>query len=155
MQLLKDQPGRATTWLFVVNAVLHLSDITVGSETWWCVDRRCKTGDNAFIYKPLKGVILRLQVLGVSMKSEMFCESFHMATARVKLLDVFDPPVTARDLKSSPRIRVENFVRGNFQGTSFAVVSDEVPNEIVSIARRLKAERVSAKSDAKDKRTQK
>ena len=78
----------------------------------------------------------------------MFCNSHQMATALVRVLDSFDPPVTAKHLKLS-RARSEKFVRGNFQGTSFPVVSKDVPNDIISIAKRLRSEEQSRRKASK------
>jgi hypothetical protein len=55
-----------------------------------------------------------------------------MNTAAVEIVKVFDPPISARALRS--RIRDANFVRRNFQGTSFEIQSPAVTKTILSLA---------------------
>lgn len=118
-------------WLFVVHNPQHLLDLKKGDQTWWCVDRRCKTGDRAFIYRPLKGIALLLKIVGETAPNP-FCNSFSMNTAAVAIVKVFDPPIPARALRS--KLRDQNFVRRNFQGTAFEIHSPAVTKAILSLA---------------------
>jgi len=128
-QTKKDIPA-PQDWLFVVRNPQHLLDFQKGDETWWCVDRRCKTGDRAFIYRPLKGIAMLIKVVGDAPPNP-FCSSFSMNTARIEVVKVFDPPITARTLRY--RLRDANFVRRNFQGTSFEIQSPAVTKAILAI----------------------
>jgi hypothetical protein len=56
-----------------------------------------------------------------------------MATAKIKVLNVFDPPISSKMLKSSPVVRNESFVRRNFQGKSFTLFSDETEKAILDL----------------------
>jgi len=49
-----------------------------------------------------------------------------MATANVKIQKVFEPPITAKQLKAFPAIRRQEFVRRNFQGKAFPIQGDGV-----------------------------
>lgn len=80
------------TWLFVARNTLHLDTLKNGEESWWCVARNCKPGERAFLYQPLTGIILQLEVLEFLKEAEMFCNSYQMATARIKVLNVSNPP---------------------------------------------------------------
>jgi hypothetical protein len=111
----------ANWWLFVAHDIMHLESVKSGESTWWCVSRLAVTGDQCFVYKPLWGVLLHFQVLRPAKNVQMFCSGFAMATAEVKVLEVFEPPITAKDLKTSPTVRQEGFMRRNFQGGSFRV----------------------------------
>jgi hypothetical protein len=118
-------------WVFVTHTPLHLVRLKAGNESWWCVDRRCKAGEQAFIYKPLTGIILHLKILELSKTPELFCDTYQMATAKIKVLNVFDPPITSKQLKSSKIVRSEQFVRRNFQGKSFLLLSP--PTAIIAL----------------------
>ena|ERR1017187_8317597 len=135
------------TWLFVTHTTLHLERLKKGDESWWCVDRGCKLGERAFIYKALNGIFLYFEILELPKTPEMFCNSYQMATARIKVLNVFDPPISSKQLKASEVIRAEGFVRRNFQGKSFAlqpktpraiiaIVENETPRAIIALARK-------------------
>ena len=77
-------------------------------------------GDRCFVYKPLTGIVLYFEVLRLT-EPLGFCTGFEMATAQVKILKIFEPPITAKALKRSPEIRQEKFVTKNFQGKAFAI----------------------------------
>src|ERR1017187_6683701 len=124
------------TWLFVTRTTLHLERLKSGEESWWCVDRRCKPGERAFIYKALNGIFLHLEILELLKQPELFCNSYKMATARIKVLNVFDPPVSPKHLKASAVLSAEGFVRGNFQGKSF-VLFNKTPRAIIALANNL------------------
>jgi hypothetical protein len=64
---------------------------------------------------------------------EAFCSGYAMATARIKVLRVFDPPISAKQLKSSSAVRMEGFVRKNFQGKSFILHSEKAPKAILAL----------------------
>jgi len=121
------------TWLFVAHTVFHLHRLSVGVESWRCGDRNCKAGERAFIYKPLHGIFLHFEILELLKKAELFCDNFQMATAKIKVLNVFDPPISSKMLKSSPVVRNESFVRRNFQGKSFTLFSDETEKAILDL----------------------
>ena len=78
-----------------------------------------KKGDVALLYKPLKGVIMLLELTSDPQEKEWFCKGFGMGTASVKVLEKMEPPVTAKSLKKDPLLRQQNFVRINFQKKSF------------------------------------
>lgn len=118
-------------WLFVVRNPKHLLDLKKGDHTWWCVDRRCKPGDRAFIYRPLKGISMFLKIIDPAPPNS-FCTSFSMNTAMVEIARVFDPPISARTLRSN--LSDANFVRRNFQGTAFEIHSLAVTKSILSLA---------------------
>ena len=121
------------TWLFVVHVLLHLSSLKAGEKSWWCVDRRSKPGEKAFIYQPLRGVRLLVEILDFSARPEGFCNGFAMATANIKVLKIFDPPVKAKQLKSSKIIGSEGFIGKNFQGKAFLVRSEQAVKAIISM----------------------
>ncbi len=124
-----------THWFFVAHNVLHLSGVEEGQETWWCVDRNAAPGDRAFIYRPLKGIAYYLEVIE-HIKPDTFCSSYGMGTARVKVLKVFDPPISAKQMKSSSVVKEEGFARRNFQGKSFTVHSKQTPKAILALAKK-------------------
>ena len=121
------------TWLFVAHVLLHLSSLKVGEKSWWCVDRRCKAGEKAIIYQPHKGVRLLVEILDFSARPEGFCTGYAMNTANVKLLQIFDPPVTAKQLKSSKYVNGEGFIGKNFQGKAFLIRSPQAFKAIISM----------------------
>jgi hypothetical protein len=124
-------------WLFVANDILHLSRLKIHDENWWCVDHRSKAGDEAFIYKPRTGIILHLKILELCKTPESFCDSFQMATAIIKVQNLFDPPITCKQLKSFLG-RNESFIRRNFFGKSFLFNSPETPAAILAIPKKVK-----------------
>src|ERR1017187_17828 len=89
-------PEPQPTWVFIAHTVLHLADLKAGEESWWYVDRSCKPGEKAFIYRPLKGIILYLEILELLKPGDTFCNSYQMGTAQIKLLNVFDPPISSK-----------------------------------------------------------
>jgi len=122
------------TWLFVAHNTLHLEYLNSGEESWWCVDRQCKPGEIAFVYRPLYGIARRLEILELSKKTEMFCNAYGMATARIKVLNLFSPPITPKMLKTVRELKDEAFVRRNFQGKSFLLRSRAAGEAILKIA---------------------
>jgi hypothetical protein len=112
--------GDGKSWLLVAWNVLHLTEAKKADTTWWCVDRRCAVGERCFIYKPSKGMLLFFEVLKIN-ESQGFCRSFGMATAEIKIVEIFEPPITARALKQVKEISQANFVKKNFQGKAFAI----------------------------------
>jgi hypothetical protein len=125
------------SWLFVAHNTLHLEFLKNGAETWWCVDRRCNPNERAFIYKPLIGITLQFEILEILKKPELFCNAFQMATARIKLLNVFDPPITSKEIKLYIG-RKEVFIRRNFQGKSFVLQSPNTPTALLALAQKKK-----------------
>lgn len=121
-------------WFLVAHEVHHLPERRRGERTWWCVDRRSTPGDRAFVYKPLRGILCLFEILQLD-TDQLFCKSFGMATASVRILRVFDPPIPARTLRAIPGVRQEGFSRRNFQGRSFRILSDRVPEAILAIKR--------------------
>lgn len=128
------QPLR--TWLLVAQSTMHLDILRDGEDSWWCVDRKCKPGERAFIYRTAIGIILQLEILEILHRPEAACTSYGMMPARVKILNVFQPPITSKDLKSSV-VRDEGFVRRNFQGKSFVFTSQESPGAILALAQKM------------------
>lgn len=147
-------PKTVTTWLFVAHTLLHLDELKAGEKSWWCVDRRCNPGDKAFIYQPLKGIILHFEILEFLKQPEPFCNSFQMGTAEIRVLDVFAPPVSSKDLKVSAA-RNEGFIRRNFQGKAFAFTSEQSPAAILTLAKKLSDKRVSSTKVPKPSRVKK
>ncbi|HEV2379219.1 MAG TPA: hypothetical protein VG206_05415 [Terriglobia bacterium] len=135
-------------WLFVVRTPFHLAEVKAGEKTWWCADRRCKRGDRAFIYVPLEGVRWFLRVIDVldPSQSQTFCESFKMATVVAKILNVFTPPIKARQLRADPNVRLEGFVGRNFQAKAFMIRSDAATDAILAITKRPRSEAKSQHS---------
>lgn len=127
-------PEPQPTWVFIAHTVLHLADLKAGEESWWCVDRSCKPGEKAFIYRPLKGIILYLEILELLKPGDTFCNSYQMGTAQIKLLNVFDPPISSKELKASAA-RNEGFIRRNFQGKAFVLNSEKTPAVILALAK--------------------
>lgn len=117
-------------WFLVANSILHMKEAEIGDETWWCVDRRAKKGDVALLYKPLKGVILLLELTSDAQEKEWFCRGFGMGTASVKVLEKMEPPVAAKSLKKDPLLRQQNFVRVNFQKKSFRLSSGAIVERV-------------------------
>jgi hypothetical protein len=79
----------------------------------------------------LTGIILFLEALGPA-QQQGFCDAYGMATAKVRVLKVFDPPITAKTLKRTVEIKNQRFVRHNFQGKSFDV-DDGAAKAILSL----------------------
>lgn len=121
----------ARTRLLVAHEILHLGRAKVRSTAWWCVSRDAVPGDKFFLYKPLTGIVLFLEVLGPA-QQQGFCDAYAMGTAKVRVLKVFDPPVTAKTLKRSMETKSQGFVRRNFQGKSF-YVDDRATKAILSL----------------------
>ncbi len=94
-------------------------------------------GDCAFVYRPLKGIswLIKIEQLFDPSQSQPFCNSFAMATARVRILEVFDPPISAKVLKSNPVSRAEPFVGRNFQLKAFRIRSPQTTEAILSLRR--------------------
>jgi hypothetical protein len=113
-------------WLLVAQNLLHLRDAKPGSTTWWCVPRLSTPGDKCVLYKPLVGILLQFEILPSKPVEQAFCNGFAMATANVKIHTIFEPPITAKQLKSFPAIRQQNFIRRNFQGKAFQIEGDGV-----------------------------
>jgi hypothetical protein len=113
-----NQKAKNSAWLLVARNILHLQDAKSRSIEWWCVPRAATPGDRCFLYKPLRGVVLYFEVLALK-PSEGFCDNFVMATADVKILRTFAPPITNRDLRNSPVLRQMAFVRRSCQGKQF------------------------------------
>jgi hypothetical protein len=88
-------------------------------------------GDKCFVYKLQTGIVLYFEIVRV-MERRSFCDGFSMATAEVKILKVFRPPITPTNLKSSPQTREEGFARCNFQGKAFALQA-RVAENILSV----------------------
>lgn len=119
-------------WFFVADNVKHMADVKERSKTWWCVDRRCKIGDKAFLYKTLQGVICYFEILEVN-DSEKFCELYGMQTGLIKIIKKFKTPITAKVLKSTPIVKVERFISRNFHGKSFIIKNEESVKAILSL----------------------
>ena len=63
-------------------------------------------------------------------EKEWYCRAYGMGTASVKVLEKMEPPVTAKSIKKDPLLCRKNFVRVNFQNTSFRLSSREVIDRI-------------------------
>ncbi len=120
-------------WVFIVRNPKHLIDLKTGDKSWWCADRRCKVGDRAFIYRPLKGIAMLVKIVGYA-PSKPYCISFGMNTAAIEVLRIIDPSITARALKTAAGTRNANFVCRNFQGTSFLIESAAITKAILALA---------------------
>src|SRR5271155_1916466 len=105
-------PTTSEAWLLVARNILHLDGVRPGSVTWWCVTRGAAPGNRCFLYKPLTGIVLYFEILRLT-EAQGFCSGFAMATAAVKILQVFEPPITAKDLKTSARVRQMGFITRN------------------------------------------
>jgi len=117
----KSGPTRSGEWLLVAQNILHLERTKVGAITWWCVKSDSAVGDKCFLYRSLTGVVLYFEIIRFAPQSEGFCSAYQMATAQVKILKMFEPPITARALRRSPELKEAGFVRRNFQGKAFVV----------------------------------
>ena len=67
------------------------------------------------------------------MQPESFCTSYQMATGRIKVLRIFEPPISPKSLRSDGIVGVEEFVRRNFQGKSFLLHSEDTPRAILAL----------------------
>src|SRR5260370_28785015 len=108
-------------WLLVAHDILHLRDAKSGSTTWWCVPRLSAPCDKCLLYKPLRGILLQFEILPSAPVIQAFCNAFAMATANVKIQKVFEPPITAKQLKALPAVKQQGFVKRNFQGKAFQI----------------------------------
>lgn len=126
------EDGRS--WLLVAWNILHLNELAKAQMSWWCVDRRCKVGDKCFVYKPSKGIVLLFEIKKVN-ETQAFCRSFGMATAEMRILKVFDPPITAKEMKQSDEIslREANFIKRSFQGKAFSLADMKVVRAILKL----------------------
>lgn len=113
-------PTKSAWWFLVARETLHLRGACAGAVSWWCVTRGATPGDRCFLYKSLTGVVLYFEVVRIT-KPEGLCDAFAMATAEIKVLRAFEPPITAKDLKSSPSVGKQGFIRRNFQGKAFTL----------------------------------
>jgi hypothetical protein len=113
-------PTRSSAWFLVARNVGHMDIVKNGSVTWWCVTRKAAVGDKCFLYKSLTGIIVHFEVLRLT-EPQGFCTGYEMATAQVRVLRVFKPPIMAKALKASSVIAKQGFVRRNFQGKAFVV----------------------------------
>lgn len=113
-------PIKSEAWLLVAHNLLHLEDAQPDAVTWWCVSRGAGPGNRCFLYKPLTGIVLYFEILRLA-PPQNFCSGFAMATAAVKILRIFDPPITARDLKTSSGAKRMGFIARNFQGKAFRI----------------------------------
>lgn len=121
-----------TAWLFVVHAPLHLADLKLGEESWWCVDRRCRPGEIALVYRPLRGVICLFRIVKFT-TAQSFCNSYAMGTTGIEMLQVFEPPISAKQLRSASGVRGEALLRKNFQGKSFPLSSLNVVQAVTAL----------------------
>ena len=119
-------------WFFVAENVKHMVETKEKRKTWWCVDRRCKVGDKAFLYKRLEGILCYFEILEIN-DSQDFCRAYGMQTGLVKILKIFKEPVTAKLLKSTPIVKDEKFVSRNFHGKSFVIRNEESVKAILSL----------------------
>lgn len=141
-------PKKCTAWLLVAHNVLHLNDAKAGSDTWWCVTRDAAVGDKCFLYKPLTGIILYFEVLRM-IQPQGFCSSYAMATAQVRILKVFKPPLTAKALRSSSKIRKQGFVHlfdENFKGKLF--ILKRMPKHSIALQEVIDHRRTTAHRDS-------
>lgn len=113
-------PTKSEAWFLVAHNLLHLDGARPDTVTWWCVTRGAAPGNRCFVYKPLTGVVLYFEILHLTERRE-FCGGFAMATAAVKILKVFEPPITVRELKSSTEVRKMGFMTRNLQGKAFRI----------------------------------
>jgi hypothetical protein len=125
-------------WLLVVGATEQLLNMAEGEESWWCVDIGSKTGDLALVYRPASphiegAVVCSFEVVTLRVRQRSFCRLYGMATARIKMLRVFDPPISRRKVLENPAVKNESFARRNFQGKSFPI-SPEVFAATASLA---------------------
>lgn len=131
-------PTKSEFWVLVARNILHLQNAKSGKVYWWCVTRGVTPGNKCLLYKPLSGVVLYFEVLGLTQPQE-FCKDFSMATAAIKILQVFDPPISVKDLKSSPRVGQKGFVKKNLQGKAFAIGKDTA-EDILKLSRPTKGQ---------------
>jgi hypothetical protein len=120
------------TWLFVADNLQHLRSVKPRSRSWWCVDRRCAPKDRCFLYKRLTGIVLLFEITRI-IEAQPFCNGFAMATASITIVEVFEPPIPVKALRTSQEIRQEGFFRRNFQGKSFLVHSEKTTKAILSL----------------------
>ncbi|HWU40667.1 MAG TPA: hypothetical protein VN203_23720 [Candidatus Acidoferrum sp.] len=119
-------------WLFVAHDLLHLTSANTGDLTWWCVDRRAKERDRAFVYQPLTGIVCAVEIVELVARHGL-CDSYGMATGQVRILKTFDPPIPPKILKDERYVRMESFVRRNFQAKAFQISSKAVYDRILSL----------------------
>ena len=119
-------------WFFVAENTKHMTVVKERSNSWWCVDRKCKIGDKAFLYKRLEGIVCYFEILGIN-DSQDICSSYGMDTGLIKILKHFKEPITAKILKSTPIVADETFVRRNFQGKSFVIKNEETVKTILAL----------------------
>lgn len=119
-----------TNWLLVADYVLHMEKVEDNDNSWWCVDRKCKPGDRAFLYKTLKGILCYFEIIEL-ITDQDYCKSFAMNTAKIAILNVFEKPIKSKELKAIATTKNEPFIRRNFQAKSFIIRDESLPNEIL------------------------
>jgi hypothetical protein len=119
-------------WVGIAHKLLHMASVKIGQESWWCVNARSTIGDTVFIYKPGEGIVSCFRILEFT-TPDKFCASFAMATAKIKVLRLFQPPISLKRLKEISGAREETFVRRNCQGTSFLIKNETVIQSILQL----------------------
>ncbi len=112
-------------FLHVAYNILHIPDLIKGAESWWCVSRKAIVKDRVFLYKPSRGIVCCFEIIAL-IDHEPYCSAFQMNTAKVKILKVYNPPITAKEIKKIPNIKKQGFIARNFQAKSFLFSDNEL-----------------------------
>ncbi len=75
MEKHEEQSNKSSVWLFVVHNARHMLKVETMDQTNWCVSRKAKEGDRAFLYQSLKGIICFFEIIEKT-ESESFCNSY-------------------------------------------------------------------------------
>jgi len=119
-------------WMLVTSEFYHLLHAKEYDETWWCVDKRCKPKDKAFLFKINTGIVLYFEILELT-EAQPRCKAYGMGTAKIKVINIFRHPITAKKIKSIITAKAEQFVAKNFHGKSFMIKHEKTPNVIMSM----------------------
>ena len=120
-----------TFWLFVAQNTGHMTEVRERRYSGGCVDRKCKIGDKAFLYKCVEGVKCYFEIVEIN-DSQDICGSYGMGTGLIRILKSFKEPIAATIMKTTPIVEDESFVRRKLHGKSFVIKNEETVKRILS-----------------------
>lgn len=110
------------------NVILNVATV----ETYWCVQKTADIGDKIILYRPRNvdyknhGIFAEAIMLDVADNSNDergHCSKYGLFYAPIKIVNRFNPYLTAKEMKSDPLLQNSNFVRKSFQFTTIAITA--------------------------------
>lgn len=110
------------------NVILNVATV----ETYWCVQSTADIGDKIILYRPRNvdyknhGIFAEAIILDVAENSDEDlgrCSNYGLFCATIKIVNRFNPCLTAKEMKSDKLLQNSNFVRKSFQFTTIAITA--------------------------------